>query len=129
MATRGLFNQLTSNNLLYSVFPFTLRQNPTLPRARLGVAELVTHGVLQPCPVVLEKAPNAIVVRRTVTLFVRKQGEIIIFGGGENEGKIMWVRTERSVHPGGELDRAVRYQGIKVMELKKMDSEQVMDIE
>lgn len=128
MATRALFTQLTSNNLLYSVFPFTLRHHPTLARARLGVAELVTHDVLHPCPVVLEKSHNAVVVRRTVTIFVRKPDELVILGGGEQEAKIMWVRSERGLKAGGELERAVKGEGVKVVELKRVEGEK-MEIE
>jgi len=125
MATRALYTQLTSNHLLYSVFPFTLRQHPTPARAKLGVAELVTHGVLHPCPVIVEKMPNAVVVRKTMTIFVRKPGELVIFGGGEQEAKIMWVRTEKALKHGGELERAVRGEGVKVIELKRVEGERM----
>ena len=128
MATRNLFSQLTSNPSLYSVFPFTLRQHTQIARARLGVAELVTHGILQPCPVLLEKSPHAVVVRRTVTILVRKQGEIVVLGGGENEVKVMWVRSGKGIQSGGELERAVRGDGVKVVELKRAEEEK-MDIE
>src|SRR5262245_58135881 len=98
-ATRALFTQLTSNNSLYSVFPFTLRQPPSPARAKLGVTELVTHGILLPCPVILEKAQSAVVVRRTVTVFIRSANEVVLLGGGEQESKVMWVRSDRSLRP------------------------------
>jgi methionine aminopeptidase len=128
MATRALFTQLISNSLLYSVFPFTLRQNPDPSRARLGIAELVTRGVLHPCPIIVEKAPNAVVVRRTVTIYVRNQGEVVILGGGDQEAKIMWVRSEKGAKAGSELERAVKSEGVKVVELKKVEGER-MEIE
>ena len=128
MAARNLFTQLTSNPSLYSVFPFTLRQHPDPARAKLGIAELVTHGILQPCPIILEKSPKAVVVRRTVTVFVKKSGEVVVLGGGEQECKTMWVRSERGVRQGGELERWVGAQGIKVVELKRVEGEK-MEIE
>lgn len=127
-STRALFTQLTSDNLLHSVFPFTLRQHPEPSRARLGVAELATHGVLHPCPVIIEKAQNAVVVRRTVTIYVRKAGEVVILGGGEQEAKVMWVRSEKGLKQNSELERAVKGEGIKVVELKRVEGER-MEIE
>jgi hypothetical protein len=128
IATRNLFTQLTSNASLYSVFPFTLRHHPDLSRAKLGVAELVTHGILQPCPIVIEKSQKAIVVRRTITVFLRKAGEIVILGGGEQEASVMWVKSKKGVRAGGELERAVKGEGVKVIELKRVESEK-MDLE
>ena len=128
IATRNLFTQLTSNASLYSVFPFTLRHHPDPSRAKLGVAELVTYGILQPCSVLTEKSQKAVVVRRTITVFVRKRGEILILGGGEQEARVMWVRSEKGVRPGGGLEKAVRGEGIKVIELKRIEGEK-MDIE
>lgn len=126
MAARNLFTQLTSNPSLYSVFPFTLRQHPDPSRAKLGVAELVTHGILQPCPVILEKDPKAVVVRRTITVFVKKAGEVVLLGGGETECKVMWVRSERGVRPSGELERWVGAEGVKVVELKSLQAENMI---
>jgi metalloprotease ARX1 len=127
-ATRSLFTELTSNASLYSVFPFTLRQHSALSRARLGLAELVTHGILSPCPVIVEKSAKAIVVRRSVTVYVRKRGEIVVLAGGEGEVGRMWVRSERSVRPGGVLEAAVSGEGVKVVELKRVEGEK-MEIE
>ena len=126
MATRNLFTQLTSNPSLYSVFPFTLRQHPDPARAKLGVAELVTHGILQPCPIITEKNAKAVVVRRTVTVFVRKSGEVVVLGGGEQECKTMWVRSERGVKQGGELETWVGAKGIKITELKIVEGEKMV---
>jgi metalloprotease ARX1 len=127
-ATRNLFTQLTSDASLYSVFPFTLRQHADPARAKLGVAELVTHGILQPCPILMEKSQKAIVVRRTVTIFIRKRGEALVLGGGEQEARVMWVRSEKGVRVGGELERAIRGEGVKVVELKRVEGEK-MDLE
>lgn len=127
-ATRTLFTRLTSDPSMYSVFPFTLRQHPDPARAKLGVAELVTHGILQPCPVLLEKSQKAIVVRRTLTVLVRKAREVVVLGGGELEAGIMWVRSEKGVRGGGELERAVRGDGVKVTELRRIEGEK-MDLE
>ena len=118
---------MTSTHSLYSVFPFTLRHHPDISRARLGIAELVTHGVLYPSPVVVEKSKKAIVVRRTVTVYVRKEGDIVILGGGEQEASIMWVRSDKSMRNGGQLESAVKGEGIKVVELKRKDER--MEIE
>lgn len=112
---------------MYSVFPFTLRQHPTPARARLGLAELVTHGILQPCPVLVEKSPKAIVVRRTVTILVRKQGEVVVLGGGDSEVPIMWVRSERGVKAGGALEVAVKGEGVKLVELKREEGRMNLD--
>ena len=125
-AARTLFTQLTCDNLLYSVFPFTLRQNPSIGRARLGVAELVTHDVLHPCPIIVEKASDVVVVRKTVTIYVRKAGEVVILGGGEQEAKIMWVRSDKSLKVGSALERAVRGEGVKVIELKRVEGERML---
>ena len=127
-ATRNLFTQITSNPSLYSVFPFTLRQHPERSRARLGVAELVSAGVLVPSPVIMDKSQNAIVVRRTVTIYVKSSTEVLILGGGEQESNIMWVRSEKSLRPLGELENAVKGIGVKVVELKRVEGEK-MEIE
>lgn len=113
---------------MYSVFPFTLRHHSEPARARLGVAELVTQNVLQPSPVLMEKDANAVVARRTLTVFVKKPGEVFVFGGGEGESKVMWARSEKSLRPGGELERGVKGEGVKVVELKRMEEEK-MDVE
>jgi hypothetical protein len=105
-----------------------LRQHPDIARAKLGVAELVTHGILQPYPVLIEKSQKSIVVRRTVTIFVRNRGEVLILGGGEQEARVMWVRSEKNTHTGGQLDLALRTEGVKVVELKKVEGEK-MDLE
>lgn len=68
------------------------------------------------------------VVRRTITIFVRKSGEVVILGGGEQECKTMWVRSERGLRQGGELERWVGAEGIKVVELRRAESEK-MEIE
>ena len=128
MAARNLYTQLTSNASLYSVFPFTLRQHPDPSRAKLGVAELVTNGILEPCPVILEKSPKAVVVRRTVTVFVKEAGEVVVLGGGEGECKVMWVKSERGIKQGGEVEKWVGAEGIKVVEWKRVEGEK-MDIE
>ena len=125
MAAKNLFSQLTSNPSLYSVFPFTLRQHPNIQRAKLGVAELVTHGILGPCPVITEKSSKSIVVRRTVTIFVRNSGEVIILGGGEQEVKVMWVKSEKSLRRSGELEKALRGEGVKVIEIKRVEAEKM----
>jgi hypothetical protein len=91
----------------------------------LGVAELVTHGILHPCPVTTEKSQKAIVVRRTMTVFVRRHGEVVILGGGEGESKVMWVRSEKNLYPEGELEKAVRGEGVKVTELKRVEGEKM----
>jgi hypothetical protein len=127
MATRALFTQLTSSMSLYSVFPFTLRQNPTPARARLGLAELVTHRILQPCAPLVEQSPSAIVVRRTVTVFVRKQGEVVILGGGDSEVEVMWVRSEKGMRVGGVLEAATKGEGVKVVQLKKEGEKMDLD--
>jgi len=127
-ATRTLFTKLTSNPSLYSVFPFTLRQHTDPARAKLGVAELVTHGILQPCPVLVEKSQNAIVVRRTLTMLVRRPGEVVVLGGGEQEVGVVWVKSEKAVRIGGELEKAVKGEDVKVIELRKIDEER-MDLE
>lgn len=128
VATRALFTQLTSNLSLYSVFPFTLRQHPDPARAKMGVSELITHRVLEPCPVLVEKSQDAIVVRRTVTIFIRKQGEVVILGGGEQEVGVMWVKSEKGLRAGGELEKAVKGDGVKIVELKRVEMEK-MDLE
>ena len=94
----------------------------------MGVVELVTHRILEPCPVLVEKSPDAIVVRRTVTIFVRKQGEIVVLGGSEAEAGVMWVRSERGVRAGGDLEKAVKGEGVKIVELKRVEGEK-MDLE
>jgi len=127
-ATRQLFTRLTSDPSLYSVFPFTLRQHPHPARAKLGIAELVTYGILQPCPVVLEKSPQAMVVRGRVTLLGRRGGEGGVWGGGGGEAGIMWVRSERGVRKGGELEKAVKGEGVQVIELRRVEGEK-MDLE
>jgi metalloprotease ARX1 len=127
-ATRTLFTRLTSDRSMYSVFPFTLRQHPDPARAKLGVAELVTHGILQPCPVLLEKSQKAIVVRKTVTVYVRKRGDVVVLCGGEQEMGIMWVRSEKGVRPGGPLEMAVKGDGVKITELRRVEGEK-MDLE
>ena len=127
-ATRTLFTKLTSDPSMYSVFPFTLRQHPDPARAKLGIAELVTHGILQPYPVLLEKSQNATVVRRTLTMLVRKAGEVVVLGGGEQEVGVMWVKSEKGVRVGGELEKAVKGEGAKVIELRRVEGEK-MDLE
>ena len=127
-ASRNLFTQLTSNTALYTVFPFTLRQHPDRTRSRLGVAELVTNGILEPRPVVVEKSQKAIVIRRTVTVFIRKLGEVVVFGGGEQEVEVMWVRSEKRIRPLGALEDGVRGAGVKVVELKRAEGDK-MDLE
>ena len=67
-------------------------------------------------------------MRRTLTVLVRKSGEVVFLGGGEQECKTMWVRSERGVRPGGELERWVGAEGIKVVELKRVEGEK-MEIE
>jgi hypothetical protein len=101
------------------VFPFTLRQNPSPARARLGLTELVTHRILQPCAPLVEKSPTAIVVRHTLTVFVRNQGEVVILGGRDAEAEVMWVRSEKGVRAGGVLEAAIKGDGVKVVQLKK----------
>ena len=76
----------------------------------------------------MEKSQKAIVVRRTVTIFVRKRGEVLVLGGGEQEARVMWVRSEKGVRVGGELERAIRGEGVKVVELKRVEGEK-MDLE
>jgi hypothetical protein len=94
----------------------------------MGVSELITHRVLEPCPVLIEKSQDAIVVRRTVTIFIRKQGEIVILGGGEQEVGVMWVKSEKGLRAGGELEKAVKGDGVKIVELKRVEMEK-MDLE
>ena len=77
---------------------------------------------------VLEKSAQAIVVRRTVTVLVRRQGEVVVLGGGEAEAGVMWVRSERGERKGGELEKAVRGEGVKLIELKRAEGEK-MDLE
>ena len=40
----------------------------------------------------------------------------------------MWVRSEKGVRVGGELERAIRGEGVKVVELKRVEGEK-MDLE
>jgi hypothetical protein len=124
-AARALYTHLTSNRAIYSVFPCTLRGHPEVARARLGLAELVAHGILQPCPVLVEKSAKAIVVRRTVTVFIRKQGEVIVLGGGDSEVGVMWVKSERGMRAGGILETSLQ-EPTKVIELKR---EEKMDLD
>jgi hypothetical protein len=127
-ATRTLFTELTSNHSLYSVFPFTLRNHPDQSRAKLGLAELQAHGILLPSPVVVEKSQKAIVVRRMVTMFVKQVGEVVIFGGGEGESKVMWVRSEKRLRGGGVAEQALTREGVKIVELKRVEGEK-MDVD
>ena len=109
------------------MFPFTFRQHPSPARAKLGLAELITHEILKPNPILIEKSPKAVVVRRTVTVFVRKQGEVVVLGGGDGEVGIMWVRSERGIRTGGALEAAVSGEGVKVVELKKDEEKMVLE--
>lgn len=77
---------------------------------------------------ILEKSPKAVVVRRTVTVFVKKSGEVIVLGGGEGECKVMWVKSERGMKQGGEVEKWIGAEGVKVVELKRVEGEK-MDIE
>jgi hypothetical protein len=127
-ATRTLFTEITSNTSLYSVFPFTFRNHTNLSRAKLGLAELQANWILSPSPVIVEKSPKAIVVRRTVTVLVKKVGEVVILGGGEGESKVMWVKSEKSLRTGGIVEQALTREGVKVVELKRVEGEK-MDLE
>jgi hypothetical protein len=40
----------------------------------------------------------------------------------------MWVRSERGVRKGGELEKAVRGEGVKLIELRRVEGEK-MDLE
>ena len=110
------------------MFPFTLRHHADPTRAKLGVAELLAHGILQPSSVIVEKSQKAVVVRRTVTLMVKKTGEVMILGGGEGESKVMWVRSEKSLRSGGMVEQAVMREGVKVVEPKRVGGDK-MDLE
>ena len=76
---------------------------------------------------VVEKANKAIVVRRTVTLYVRKEGDIVILGGGEQESPVMWVRSEKSIRGDGQLESALKGEGTKVVELKRKGDRMEME--
>jgi hypothetical protein len=131
-SSRSLFTDLTSNRHLYSVFPLTLRHHPNPPRAKLGVAELVSLGVLYPYPVLVDRTKAAQVVRRTVTVAVKTVGqgvgEVLVLGGGETEWKVVWVRSDKSVQKGGEIERACFGGGTKVVELKRVEHVERMDM-
>jgi hypothetical protein len=73
----------------------------------------------------MEKSQSAIVLRRTVTLFIRKKGEVVILGGGEGECRVMWVKSEKSVRSGGNLDQAVRGGDVRLVELKRADGDKM----
>lgn len=76
----------------------------------------------------MEKSPKAIVVRRTVTVLVKKVDEVLILGGGEGESKVMWVKSEKSLRPGGIVEQALTREGVKIVELKRVEGEK-MDLE
>ena len=110
------------------MFPFTLRYHADPTRAKLGLAELLAHGILQPSSVIVEKSQKAVVIRRTVTIMVKKVGEVMILGGGEGESKVMWVRSEKSLRRGGMVEQAITRDGVKVAELKRVEGDK-MDLE
>jgi hypothetical protein len=86
------------------------------------------HGILHPSPVQVEKSTKAVVVRRTVTVLVRKVGDLLVLGGGEGESKIMWVRSDKSLRSGGVVEQACTREGVKVVELKRVEEDK-MDLE
>lgn len=77
---------------------------------------------------IVERSQKAVVVRRTVTLMVKKIGEVVILGGGEGESKVMWVRSEKSLRTGGVVEQAVTREGVKVVEPTRVGGDK-MDLE
>ena len=49
----------------------------------------------------------------------------MVLGGGEQEARVMWVKSEKGIRPGGQLERAVNVEGVKVVELKRVVGEKM----
>jgi hypothetical protein len=63
-----------------------------------------------------------------VTVLVKKVGEVVILGGGEGESRVMWVKSEKSLRADGVVQQALTRDGVKVVELKRVEGEK-MDLE
>lgn len=65
--------------------PFSMRSLEDKKQARMGVVECVTHGLLQPFPVVFEKEEGAAIAHFKHTVLVMKDGPERITGDALEE--------------------------------------------
>ncbi|BFZ60621.1 putative metalloprotease arx1 [Saitoella coloradoensis] len=116
-AARDVFACLQATQ---SVFPFTFRDLMATTelgeaRTKMGVQELVTHQLLVPQEVMVEKSQKVVVSRAQTTVLVVKEGEVLRLTGGSGF-PVPWVKSEFDLGT-GIAARVLKETNVKIKEV------------
>jgi len=75
--SRAVYSEIKKKS---DVFPFSLRSLSDEKKARMGITEILSHGLVIPYPALTEKVADAVVAQIKFTVLLLKNGQVRITG-------------------------------------------------